>query len=284
MTIGIVGLGLIGGSFARAFSGSGASHKTLAFDISENALLEAKMAGAVGGVLSAENLHLCDYVIVAVSPSAAAAYIKENAAFFKKGGVVVDCCGVKRGICAEIAPVAKEHGFFFIGGHPMAGTQFWGFKHSRDSLFKGASMLLTPPDYAGADVLERCKKFFLSLGFGEVVFTTPEEHDRLIAFTSQLPHVVSSAYIKSRAAAEHRGFSAGSYKDLSRVAKLNENMWSELFLSNADNLTFELESLIDRLTDYLEAIKANDPDKLRLLLKEGRELKEKIEKSKVEKV
>jgi len=278
MTVGIVGLGLIGGSFARA--ARAVSHKTLAFDIDKNAVLEAKLVGAIDGELSAETLPSCDFVIVAVFPSAAIAYIKENAAFFKKGAVVIDCCGVKRGICAEIAPIANERGFVFIGGHPMAGTQFWGFRHSRDSLYKNAPMILTPPDGTTPEVLEKCKKFFLSIGFGDVVFTTPEEHDRIIAFTSQLPHAVSSAYIKSPAAAEHRGFSAGSYKDLSRVAKLNEVMWSELFLSNADNLAFEIESMIARLTDYLEAIKAEDAERLRLLLKQGREIKEKIEKSK----
>jgi len=282
MTVGVVGLGLIGGSFARAARAASGSYNILGFDTNKNALLEAKLAGAIDGELSAENLHSCDFVIIAVFPSAAIAYIKENAAFFKKGGIVVDCCGVKRGICAEVAPIANERGFAFVGGHPMAGTQFWGFRHSRDSLYKNAPMILTPPDGTTPEVLEKCKKFFLSLGFGDVVFTNPEEHDRIIAFTSQLPHAVSSAYIKSPAAAEHRGFSAGSYKDLSRVAKLNEVMWSELFMANADNLAFEIESLIARLTDYLEAIKAEDSERLRSLLKEGREIKEKIEKNRKE--
>jgi len=279
MTVGIVGLGLIGGSFARAVK-SGTSHRVFAFDADKNSFLEAKLLNAVDGELTPDVLPVCDMVIVALYASASIAYIKENAAYFKKGAAVIDCAGIKRGICAEVTPVAKDNGFIFIGGHPMAGTQFWGFSHSRGSLFKGASMIMTPPDNIDVAVLDRCKKFFISLGFGEVVFTTPGEHDRIIAFTSQLPHIISSAYIKSPAAAEHKGFSAGSYKDLSRVAKLNEDMWVELMLANADNLVFEIESVISHLSDYLDAVRAKDADKLKQLLKEGRERKDKIEKNK----
>jgi len=280
MNVGIVGLGLMGGSFARAVK-SGTSHKVLAFDISENAFLEAKLVGALDGRLTRGSLPLCETVIIALYPEASANYIKENAAFFKKGAVIVDCSGVKRGICSEIEQTAKENGFIFVGGHPMAGTQFWGFGHSRSSMFKGAPMIITPYEDTSIAVLDKLKKFFLSVGFGEVVLTSPEEHDRIIAYTSQLPHIVSSAYIKSPAAAEHKGFSAGSYKDLSRVAKLNEDMWCELMLANSDNLAAEIGALIGNLSDYLEAVKSKDSERLRLLLKEGRERKEKIEKNKV---
>ncbi|MCL2055080.1 MAG: prephenate dehydrogenase [Oscillospiraceae bacterium] len=278
MTTGIVGLGLIGGSLAKAIKEKN-PHKVLGFDISESSFLEAKLVGAVDERLDDSNLSSCDFVIIAVYPSAAVNYIKENAARFKKGAIVVDCCGIKRGICAEIMPIASENGFYFIGGHPMAGTQAWGFRYSRGSLFNKASVLLTPPDGIDINILERAKSFFSRLGFAEVVFTTPGEHDRIIAYTSQLPHAVSSAYIKSPAAAEHKGFSAGSYKDMSRVAKLNEDMWCELFLENSDYLAEEIDSLIEKLSEYRNAVKSGDALALRKLLEEGRIRKESIEKS-----
>ncbi|MDR0223407.1 MAG: prephenate dehydrogenase [Oscillospiraceae bacterium] len=277
MNVGIVGLGLIGGSLAKAIK-ENTPHKVFAGDISQSAFLEAKLFGAVDGNLDSKSVSECDFIIVSVYPSAAADYIKGNAARFKKGAVVVDCCGVKRGICAQIAPVAAKNGFVFIGGHPMAGTQSWGFRHSRPTLFNKASMLLSPPDGIDIGALDAAKKFFMGLGFGEVVFTTPEEHDRIIAFTSQLAHVVSSAYIKSPAAAEHKGFSAGSYKDMTRVAKLNEDMWSELFVENRDFLAGEIDGLIAGLAEYRDAVKSGDAEKLRELLKEGRERKESIER------
>ncbi|MCL2634540.1 MAG: prephenate dehydrogenase [Oscillospiraceae bacterium] len=277
MNIGIVGLGLIGGSLAKVIKET-TSHKVYAYDINESSFLEAKLLNAVDKKLSQDNINECDFVIVAVYPSAAIDYIKKHAKLFKKGAIVIDCCGVKRGICSDIKPIADKNGFVFIGGHPMAGTQFWGFRYSRSSLFKNASMILTPPDNANITDLDKTKKLFTALGFGEVVFTSPEEHDRIIAYTSQLPHAISSAYIKSPAAAEHKGFSAGSYKDISRVAKLNEDMWCELFLDNADKLADEIDSLIENLIEYRDAVKANDAVRLKQLLKDGRERKEKIER------
>ncbi|MDR0196717.1 MAG: prephenate dehydrogenase [Oscillospiraceae bacterium] len=277
MNIGIVGLGLIGGSLAKAVK-ENTSHTVLAYDKSPGAFLEAKLVGAVDGELDFDGVSECDFVLVAILPSAAIEYIKENAARFKKGAAVIDCCGVKRGICAEIMPVAEENGFVFIGGHPMAGTQLWGFRHSRGSLFNKASMLLVPPPNVDINILDKAKKFFTGIGFGEVVFTTPEEHDRIIAFTSQLAHTVSGAYIKSPAAKEHKGFSAGSYKDMTRVAKLNENMWCELFLENRDFLAGEIDSLIAHLSEYRDAVRDGDAERLRELLREGRERKESVER------
>jgi len=277
MTIGIIGLGLIGGSFDKAIK-ENTDCKVLAFDKNKSVYLLAKLEGVSDGVLNPDKLAECDTVIIALYPKATISYIKENAKLFKKGAVVIDCSGTKRTVCKASAAVAAKHGFSFVGGHPMAGTQFSGFKNSRSSLLKGAPMLLT----AGADesikTLEKIKKFFLEIGFGSVIFTTPEEHDRLIAYTSQLAHVVSNAYVKSPAASEHKGFSAGSYKDLTRVARLNEEMWAELFLENRDNLLGEIDFLINSLGEYKTAIENNDKETLRDLLKDGKERKERVER------
>jgi prephenate dehydrogenase len=276
MNIGIVGMGLIGGSFAHAVKEK-TEHTVFAYDIVESAFLAAQMFGLAKDALNAETLPRCDLVLLAVPPSSAVEYMQENAARVKKGGVVVDCCGVKRTVQNKIAPIAAQNGFCFVGGHPMAGTQNSGLKNARSSLFKGASMLLSPGETADIQVLDNLKAFFLSLGFGEVVFVSGEVHDRRIAYTSQLAHVVSNAYIKSPTAAEHKGFSAGSYKDLTRVARLNEQLWTELFLDNADNLSAEIRLLIQNLTAYADAIEAQDENTLCALLKDGRERKEHIE-------
>ena len=271
MKIGIVGLGLIGGSFARAIKEM-TDHVVLGFDINDSAFLAAKMVGAVDGPLDASSLGECDVLIISTYPAAAVDFIKNNEKRFKHGAVVVDCCGTKRYICEKIGSnVGRDH--VFVGGHPMAGTQQWGFEHSRASMFKNGSMILTPDGTTDILTLEKLKSFFASVGFSDVVFTTPEEHDARIAFTSQLPHVISNAYVKSPRAVEHRGFSAGSYKDMTRISKLNVEMWTELFLENADNLSAEIDLLAANLAKYSEAIKNRDREKLAELLNEGRESK-----------
>jgi len=275
MKIGITGLGLIGGSMAKAIKET-KEHTVYGYDTDESTLLAAELTDAIDGMLSEENLSECDVVIVSLYPEATIDYIIKNADKFKKDCIVFDCCGVKRAVCDRINPVAKEHGFTFIGGHPMAGTQFWGFGSSRASLFKGASMILTPCGISDIAVLDKAKHFFLSLGFSEITFSSPEEHDRIIAYTSQLAHVVSSAYVKSPSAEVRKGFSAGSYKDMTRVAKLNEEMWTELFLENKDNLTAEIDTLIKNLQQYKTALENADSEKLSSLLAEGKAKKKQV--------
>lgn len=275
MKIGITGLGLIGGSMAKAIKET-KEHTVYGYDTDESTLLAAELTDAIDGMLSEENLSECDVVIVSLYPEATIDYIIKNADKFKKDCIVFDCCGVKRAVCDRINPIAKEHGFTFIGGHPMAGTQFWGFGSSRASLFKGASMILTPCGISDIAVLDKAKHFFLSLGFSEITFSSPEEHDRIIAYTSQLAHVVSSAYVKSPSAEVRKGFSAGSYKDMTRVAKLNEEMWTELFLENKDNLAFEIDTLIKNLQQYKTALENADSEKLSSLLAEGKAKKKQV--------
>ena len=184
-----------------------------------------------------------------------------------------DLCGVKRSVCEQLAPIAKEYGFGYIGGHPMAGRERGGFVHSSEELFTGASMILTPDQSTDMRMLETLKAFFTDIGFAGLTFSTPEEHDRIIAYTSQLAHLVSSAYIKSPEAQRRRGFSAGSFRDMTRVAHLDEAMWTELFLDDADFLAEQLDILIDHLSEYRAALKAHDAEQLQALLKDGREKK-----------
>lgn len=274
MTVGIVGLGLIGGSLAKALK-LNSSHKILAFDTNAVTLDYAALSSTVDGVLTEKNLCECEYVFIAINPKAAVEYLEQNADKFSKGSIVMDCCGTKRAVCAAGFELAQRHGFTFIGGHPMAGTQYSGFKYSRDNLFKNASMILVAKHAEDISVLERAKSILCEAGFGSV--TSAEKHDEIIAYTSQLAHVVSNAYVKSPGAQVHKGFSAGSYKDLTRVARLNEKMWTELFIENGENLANEIDFLIGSLTEYSEAIKARDNERLCALLKDGREKKERAE-------
>lgn len=276
MKIGIVGLGLIGGSIAKAIQYN-TEHTVLGLDTDEDVMLKAKLVGAADGELTEENLPECDMVIVALYPNATVDFVKSNAASFKKDAIVLDCCGVKGVVCEPLWQTAEENGFIFLGAHPMAGLHFSGFQYSKVTMFKDASMILVPPESVTIETLETVKKLFMSIGFSNMQISTPKEHDRIIAYTSQLAHVVSNAYVKSPNAEVHKGFSAGSYKDLTRVAKLNEEMWTELFLENADNLAAEVDTLIANLQAYSAAIKSADADALRALLKAGRERKEQID-------
>ena len=271
MEIGIVGLGLIGGSLAKAIS-QNTDHTVYGTDLSEQVVRKAVLVDAIEQPLTDELLPQCDIVIVALYPQATIDYVKEHAHLFRKESIVVYCGGIKKLVCDTLIPLAEDHGFLFVGGHPMAGLEHSGFTYAKKSLFNNASMIFTPTK-GPIESMEKLKELFTSIGFTNIEISTAEEHDRKIAFTSQLAHVVSNAYIKSPTALEHSGFSAGSYKDLTRVAKLNEVMWTELFLENADNLAAEIDTLIGNLQKYSTAIRERDAKTLCALLKDGREKK-----------
>ena len=272
MIIGVAGLGLIGGSLARALSESG-KHTVLGLDINRSSLLAAKLVGAINDELNEQNIEKCDIIFIALYPQATVDFVEKFANKIKKGAIVSDCGGIKRPICNACEKLAEENGFNFIGAHPMAGTQFSGFTRSRGNLFKGATMIITPKENTDIRLLHTLRTVLDDAGFGEINFTSPEEHDRIIAFTSQLPHIISNAYVKSTTAVNQKGFSAGSYRDLTRVSKLNEKMWTELFLQNKDNLIKEIDFLVESLSEYSRALKNDDREGLVTLLKEGTDSK-----------
>ena len=272
MNVAIVGLGLIGGSMAKSIKNRTA-HTVWGADLNSETMTMARMCGAIDAPLTEENLPQADLILVAIRPGAAIEWVRQHADRIAKSAILVDLCGVKRTVVAAIAPIAEQYGFAYIGGHPMAGRERGGFTASTEDLYVGASMILTPDKRTDMRLLETLKSFFLDLGFAGLTFSTPEEHDRIIAFTSQLAHIVSSAYVKSPEAQRRRGFSAGSFQDMTRVARLDEDMWTELFLDDEDFLTKELDELIGHLTDYRNALRDKDAQRLHDLLKEGRELK-----------
>ena len=281
MKIGIVGLGLIGGSMAKAYRAYSDSlaleYEIYGCDINSTIVDFACLDGTLDGTLNDATLPLCDIVFVALYPVASIEYMKKNAATFSKNALVIDLCGTKEQVCRAGFALADEYGFTFVGGHPMAGTHFSGYKYSKATMFKGAPMVIVPPTFGDIDLFEKIKSMLAPAGFGKFSFTTAEEHDKMIAFTSQLAHVVSNAYVKSPTAKGHKGFSAGSYKDMTRVAWLNEYMWSELFMENRDALLFEMDSIIASLTEYRNAISDGDKERLTSLLRDGRIAKEEVD-------
>ena len=275
MTVGILGLGLIGGSLARAYKLAG--HTVYVKNQDESMLSFAMLSGAVDGKLNEDTIPQCDLILLAIYPAGSADWLEANAPLISKKALVIDCCGTKQLVCQRCFPIAKEYGFTFVGGHPMAGSQFSGFKYSRASLFQGAPMVLVPPVYDDMALLQRVKDALEPCGFGFFSVTTAADHDRMIAFTSQMPHILSNAFIKSPTALEHKGFSAGSYRDLTRVAWLNPGMWTELFLENRENLLFELDTYIGSLTQYRDALANQDEDTLYRLLDDGKKRKEEVD-------
>ncbi len=272
MTVGIVGLGLIGGSFAKAVK-KNTSHTVWGHDISEPVTRKALMLEAIDDILTTEKISKCDTIIIALYPSDTVEFIRQNAHLFRKDSIVIDCCGVKETVVKEVAPIAEEAGFCFVGGHPMAGIEYSGFEYSKLDLFDNASMILTPLTGTPIAAVDTVKKFFLKLGFGHIQISTPEHHDRMIALTSQLAHVISSAYVQSSNALNFKGFSAGSFMDMTRVARMNEAMWTELFLDNSEYLTDEIDGLIERLKHYSDIIRTKDRNELCKVIKRGSDLK-----------
>lgn len=281
MCVGIVGLGLIGGSFARAYRSLGAT--VYAHDTDRDTM-GASMIETVEAPLDDASIPSCDLIILAAYPQACLEWLEEHAEILgrisdpdtSRGPIVIDTAGVKEAVCARAFELARVNGFAFVGTHPMAGTQFSGFAHARADLFRGAPMVLVPPETDDArrlTLLDRAHTLLAPVGFGSFSVTSPEEHDRVIAFTSQLAHVVSNAYVKSPTARAHHGFSAGSYRDLTRVAHLNPGMWAELMMDDAKNLSQEIASLIEALDAYRLALDAGDRDRLRMLLAEGDRIK-----------
>lgn len=274
-TIGVAGLGLIGGSLAKAFHNSG--HAVCGYDRDVATIKAAKETKIFEDVSdSPKRVLSCDLIFIALYPDGIINFVTDNLSRFKKGAVIIDCSGIKSQVCAEVFAITQNADFTFIGGHPMAGTEQSGFAASTVSLFNGASFILTPRDGENKDLLEQLRVLLKSAGFGKVVVTTPQHHDRMIAFTSQLPHVIACAYVMSPSCPEHQGYSAGSFRDVSRVAHINPPLWAELFTGNRKELCEEIDLLIENMSRIRNAAANADTETLTSLLQEARERKDSV--------
>ncbi|MBP0982321.1 MAG: prephenate dehydrogenase [Oscillospiraceae bacterium] len=274
MNIAVVGLGLIGGSFCKALKAN-TFHHIMGLDTDKETVRKALEQGAIDEEIDESRLCEANLTVIALYPVPTVEFVKRNADRFKKGSIVIDVGGVKGYVVRNSSPVLDEKGVFFLGTHPMAGTENSGFDYSTATMFEKASYILTPTETTPQIVIDLVTTLGSCMGFGQVVIATPEQHDANIAYTSQLAHVVSNAYVKSPSLFRADGFSAGSFLDLTRVAKLNEEMWSSLFLCNKEALLFEINTIIEKLTEYRDAMVNDDKPTLKALLKDGRELKEK---------
>ena len=261
--VGIVGLGLIGGSFAKAYHAAG--WEVFASNRTKSVLEFAILSGDVNGELTRENVGDCDLVLVTIYPEAAIRAIRDFAPYFGKKPLVMDCCGTKRVVCEAVFPIAEEFGFLFVGGHPMAGTQYSGYKYAKATMYHNAPLVIVPPKYDDIFLLGHVKELLSPAGFSRISVTTAEKHDEMIAFTSQLAHVVSNAYVKSPTSR------------ITRVAWLNAPMWAELFLENKDYLLSEINGLIRHLDAYRRAMEENNREELITLLDEGKRIKEEVD-------
>ncbi len=275
-TVGIVGLGLIGGSMAKAIR-KFTKCEILGYDTDGSALSQALDEGVLSDVLTPEKLASCGLVIVALYPEAVVSYVTEHRDRFRKGGLVMDCGGVKGVVCQPLEEVASSSGFYFIGGHPMAGIERSGYRHAFPELFQRASLILTPYPDTPEECLDEIWQLAQQIGFRHLQLATPAQHDHIIAYTSQLAHVVSCAYVGSPSAPDFQGFSAGSFKDMTRVAKLNENMWTELFLENREALVREIDTLVEELAAFAYTIRRGDREQLHSMLQRARIIKETID-------
>ena len=278
MKIAIVGLGLIGGSMARAVR-KNTGYSVYALDTDPETITAAVAQEVIDGSISAGELGRFDLVILGLWPEAAVDFCLKNIDNFKKDGIVIDTCGVKTAVVSALEGPMAEAGVRFVGCHPMAGREFSGFGYSVDDLFEKASFIMTPTDRTPMSAVREISRFAYDIGFAKCVMSSPEEHDRVIAFTSQLAHIVSSAYVKSPSLMDQAGFSAGSFRDLTRVAKLNEDMWTSLFMLNRGPLISEISHIIEHLEEYRSALETGDRERLRSLLRDGRLLKEKSNES-----
>ncbi len=278
--VGVVGLGIIGGSFVRAYHRAG--YRVYGSDTDKITLDYVLMTGAMQGTLEEHGYSGLEAVFLAIPPDQAVMWLEKHAHEIEPGTLVIDCCGIKRHICEVGFRLMEETDMTFVGGHPMAGLQVWGFKNSSADMFDGADFVLVPKDRSNIWILERVKALLRIAGFKLFTVMSPEEHDRVIAFTSQLSHIVSSAFVKSeKALGKEAAVTGGSFRDMTRVAYLNESMWTSLFLENRDNLLKELKRLMADLQNYADALEAGDGDTLRKLLAEGRAQKVASEKQSV---
>ena len=279
MNIAIVGLGLMGGSLGRALV-SKTSHIVYGYDQDQKSMKLGELIKAYHKPLNQDNLKEIDLLIVALYQNLAIKVLPSYLKDLKKGAIVMDIAGNKRTMCDFMKELSNEYqDIEFISSHPMAGREFSGIKHSTNNLFERASMILVPVK-ADIRTIKAIKELSLQIGFSKVVITTKEEHDRIIAFTSQLAHIISSSYIKSPTAEGFLGFSAGSFRDMTRVARLSPTMWTELMSDNGDNLVKEIDYLIKHLEEYKSAIKDKDQEKLYKLLEDGNTRKIEFEKLK----
>lgn len=272
MNILVIGLGLIGGSVCKALK-KYTYHTVTGCDLNHDTEMAALRDVALDSVFDG-NYKGFDMIILALFPEASEQFFRENAGKMEKNTLITDVCGIKGEFSERMRKIADDNGLRYVGIHPMAGKEFGGYCNSSADLFQKANFIIAPFEDSAESDVEVLKQTAQEIGAGKIVVTSPENHDKMIAYTSQLAHIVSSAYVKSPELGLECGFSGGSFQDMTRIATMNEKMWTDLFIQNKKNLQYELDTLISNLKKYSDALQNSDADTLRALIAEGREFKE----------
>lgn len=272
MKILVVGLGLIGGSLCKALK-KYTTHYVIGCDINHDIEFAALRDVAIDEEFNNDYSGI-DLIIMSLFPEQTESFLKENITLFNKNTLITDVCGIKGDFSTRVKALADDNGLRYVGVHPMAGKEFGGYANSSSDLFQRANFIVTPFEDSKESDIELLKSLASEIGAGKIVITSPDNHDKMIAYTSQLAHIVSSAYVKSPELKLECGFSGGSFQDMTRIATMNEKMWTDLFMQNRDNLIFELDTLIDNLNKYSHALRFGDSEELLELIAEGRKLKE----------
>lgn len=274
-TVVVAGLGLMGGSMAMAFK-EHTDWTVCGWNRTRAVAEKALEQGVIDAIADEDTIARCDLLIPVLYPAATIDFLKRIIPTMKPGARIVDLVGVKTSVIDELEPVAIAAGIHYTGGHPMAGKEVAGFDNADADLYRGASMILVPTASTAPGDVDWLSELFIQLGFGMVKICDKYEHDRMIAHTSQLCHVVSNCYVKSPSSPNHKGFSAGSYRDMIRVAGVNEVLWTDLFLTNRDALLEELDIFVSDLLKVRNALANRDEEEMKRLLKQGRLIREKI--------
>ena len=274
-TVVVAGLGLMGGAMAMACK-EHTDWTVCGWNRTRAVAEKALEQGVIDAIADEETIARCDLLIPVLYPAATINFLKRIIPTLTPGARIVDLVGVKTSVIDELEPVALAAGIHYTGGHPMAGKEVAGFDNADADLYRGASMILVPTASTAPGDIEWMSELFIQLGFGMVKICDKYEHDRMIAHTSQLCHVVSNCYVNSPSSPKHKGFSAGSYRDMIRVAGVNEVLWTDLFLTNRDALLEELDIFVSDLLKVRSALADRDEEEMKRLLKEGRLIREKI--------
>lgn len=274
MNILICGLGLIGASLAKTLK-KNTDHTVLGWNRTSSVTEKALRDGVIDRTGDIDSLMAeADITFINFYPEAIVPFVLEHKNSFKKDSIVSDSCGIKTKICRALEKEKLD--FYFIGAHPMAGREVGGYDNSLDTLYDKASFIVTPVDGTPRNKIDALVGLAQGMGFARTVVTTPEHHDEMIAFTSQIAHVLACSYVLSPLAPSHAGYSAGSYRDVSRVARINADMWADLFIDNKEALVREIDDLVSNLMQFKYNIVNEDSPALKDLMNRANKIKEEI--------
>jgi len=276
MKVLVVGLGLIGGAYAYRLSNKG--HEVYGCDTNINSINYARDNNYIvdGSVDAMDFIPIVDIIVLSIYPQAILSFLKDNNKYFKPSQIITDVCGVKSSFIKEAERLAYPA--VYCSHHPMAGREKIGIEYSKECIFEGANFLITPSDSTTANAVDVIKGLGVDLGFFRISLMDYERHDEMIGFTSQLTHAIAVSLVNSDHDSDTKNFIGDSYRDLTRIAMINENLWSELFLENKDYLVKHINSFELELSRLKDALISNDKGALKELFISSTKIRKEMEK------